>query len=455
MIALLTLLALMLLGFAVRAGVRPVWRLHLPASVVAGAIGLVAFQLAPRGSTEELAATFKGWTTPLIAVVFAGLLIERTDKSRGIARDVARQAIAAWIVILGQVALGVALVAVWIAPAYGVPTAAGQLIEVGMAGGPGTASAMGDVYAAQFNFAEGKDLGLFVATVGLVYGLVSGIALARYGIRRGWARDPGEATAAFVSGIEPTPRSLGAARTRPDVLDPLTLQILWLGSAFAVGWLLQRAWTLGLSHFDDPENKRQFVDQLAALPLFVFTTFGGWIVREARHALRLERLLDPPTLSRLGGVALEVVIVASISTISLSAISRLFVPTIALLVVGAAWCVFNLLWVSPRLLPRGYWFELGLMNYGFATATTPQSILLLKLADPDVRSGAAETYAAAVPLSAPFVGGGLLTFVGFPLLLSRFGPWSVVVPCALAMALLWCVGRRLARVAPTARAGPI
>src|SRR5436190_1690010 len=127
----------MLLGFAVRAGVRPVWRLHLPASVIAGAIGLVAFQLAPRDATADVVATFKGWTTPLIAVVFAGLLIERADKTRGVARDVARQAIAAWIVILGQVALGVAVAAVWIAPAYGITPAVGQLIEVGMAGGPG------------------------------------------------------------------------------------------------------------------------------------------------------------------------------------------------------------------------------------------------------------------------------------------------------------------------------
>ena len=443
--ALLALLVLLLVGFAVRAGVRPVWRLHLPASVIAGAIGLAAFQLAPRGAAADVVATFKSWASPLIAVVFAGLLIERGDASRGVARDVARQAIAAWIVILGQVALGVALTAVWIAPAYGVPTAFGQLIEVGMAGGPGTARAMGDVYARQFHFADGTDLGLFVATFGLVWGLLSGIALARLGIRRGWARDAGESTLGFVSGIEPTPRPLGLARTRPDVLDPLTSQLMWLGSAFAIGWLLQRAWTAGLARFDDPADPQQLTDQLAGLPLFVFTTFGGLIVREALHALRLERLLDPPTLSRLGGVALEVVIVTSISAISLSAITKLFVPTAALLVVGSAWCVFNLLWVSPRLLPRGYWFELGLMNYGFATATTPQSILLLKLADPQTKSGAAETYAAAVPLSAPFVGGGLLTFVGFPLLLARFGPWSVVLPCAAAIALLWLVGRRLAK----------
>ena len=380
----------------------------------------------------------------MIAVVFAGLLIERPERSRGPARDVARQAIAAWIVILGQVLLGVALTAIWIRPAYGVPGAFGQLIEVGMAGGPGSARAMGDVYAKQFNFPAGTDLGLFIATFGLVWGLLSGIALARFGIRRGWSVDRREASAAFVSGIEPTPPLLGNAKTRPDVLDPLTLQLLWLGSAFAVGWLLQRAWVAGLARFDDP-SKVQFVDRLADLPLFVFTTFGGWIVREALHALRLERLLDPPTLSRLAGVALEVVIVTSISAISVTSIRAYLVPTLALLVVGCAWCVFNLLWVSPRLLPRGYWFELGLMNYGFATATTPQSMLLLKLADPDVKSGAAETYAAAVPLSAPFVGGGLLTFVGFPLLIARFGEWSVVALCAVAIALLWIGGRRLCR----------
>lgn len=443
--ALLALLILMLLGFTVRAGVQPVWRLHLPASVIAGAIGLIVFQLAPRDATVDVLATFKSWATPLIAVVFAGLLIERADKTRGVARDVAQQAIAAWIVILGQVALGALLVAIWIRPAYGVPAAFGQIIEVGMAGGPGAARAMGDVYAKQFDFPDGTDLGLFVATFGLVWGLLSGIALARLGIRRGWARDAGEATATFVSGIEPAPKPLGLARTRSDVLDPLTLQILWLGSAFAVGWLLQRGWVAALARFDDPENAQQLTDQLAGLPLFVFTTFGGLIVREALHALQLERLLDPPTLSRLGGVALEVVIVTSISAISLTAISNLFLPTAALLVVGSAWCVFNLLWVSPRLLPRGYWFELGLMNYGFATATTPQSILLLKLADPETKSGAAETYAQAVPLSAPFVGGGLLTFVGFPLLAARFGAWSVVVFCAVAIGVLWIAGRRLRR----------
>ena len=219
-----------------------------------------------------------------------------------------------------------------------------------------------------------------------------------------------------------------------------------------VGWLLQHAWIGALAHLGAADDAASLAGQLAGLPLFVFTTFGGLIVRELLHALRLERLLDPPTLSRLSGVALDVVIVASLASIRLDAIRALLVPTLALVAVGAGWCVFNLIWVSPRLLPRRHWFELGLMNYGFATATTPQSLLLLKLVDPDVRSGAAETYAAAVPLSAPFVGGGVLTFVAFPLLLARgpAGAWGVVAICTLAIAALWFAGRGLTRASDAA-----
>ena len=38
------------------------------------------------------------------------------------------------------------------------------------------------------SFPEGLDLGLFMATVGLVYSLVSGIVLVNIAVRRGWAK---------------------------------------------------------------------------------------------------------------------------------------------------------------------------------------------------------------------------------------------------------------------------
>jgi ESS family glutamate:Na+ symporter len=459
-LALITAAALLLIGFALRAGVKPLRWLHVPSSVIAGAVGWLALNAAQWANATpawvpDVGAQFKAWPATLIAVVFAGLLMEKPERDESAARrarDVARQGIAAWIVILGQVLLGVLATWLLIKPFYGVPGIFGQLVEVGMAGGPGTARAMGEVYKSQ-GFEAGTDLGVFVAAFGLVYGVFSGIALVNLGVRRGWTSRK-VAGPEFVSGLDVEHKPIGHARVRADVLDPLMLQVLLLAAAFGVGLLMQWGWTALCGRFDDPADKGQFVDYLSGLPLFIFTMFGGLIVREALHALGLGKLLDVPTLQRLSGVALELVIVASLTTISLAAITAYFWPVAMLLALGCAWCLFNLVWLSPRLLPKDYWFELGLMNYGFATATTPQSILLLKMVDRDLESGAAETYAAAVPLSAPFVGGGIVTFVGFPALIAAFGEWSVVAVCTVAIASLLIAGFRLARADRAGRAVP-
>ena len=451
LIALLLLLA----GFVLRVGVKPIRWLHVPSSVVGGVVGLALVQatLGLRGQlptwASDTLAQFRSWATPLIALVFAGVLMEKSSRAEGThSSDVLRQGLAAWIVVLGQVALGLLITAAWIGPAFGVPGTFGQLIEVGMAGGPGTARAMGEVYARQFHFDAGTDLGLFVATFGLVWGVFSGIALVNIGTRRGWtalhsqqADGPG-----IVSGIEADEvgDSIGTARVRADVLDPLMLQVLWLVAAFALGMGLQWLFAAGLTRLSAVVPARDVFSYLGQLPLFLFTMLAGWVVREVLHRAGLARLLDVSTLQRLTGVAMDVLIVTSLCAISLTAIRLYFLPVVVLLTVGAAWCVFNLLWVSPRLLPRRNWFELGLMNYGFATATTPQSMLLLKMVDRDLKTGAAETYAAAVPLSAPFVGGGVLTLALFPLLIERIGAGAVGALCATAIIPLWIIGRRLA-----------
>jgi ESS family glutamate:Na+ symporter len=77
-----------------------------------------------------------------------------------------------------------------------------------------------------------------------------------------------------------------------------------------------------------------------------------------------------------------------------------------------------LLYVGRRLLPHKYWFELGIINYGMSTGTTATGLVLLRIIDKDLSSGAAEDYALAAPLSSPFVGGGIIT-LSLPFLLER------------------------------------
>jgi ESS family glutamate:Na+ symporter len=94
-------------------------------------------------------------------------------------------------------------------------------------------------------------------------------------------------------------------------------------------------------------------------------------------------------------------------------------------------------------LPRAYWFELGLLNYGFSTANTPQGMMLLRIIDPDLESGAAQDYAVAAPLSAPFVGGGVITFAVLPALLQAVSAgWVMLVLIGVILGL-YLAGRGL------------
>ena len=75
--------------------------------------------------------------------------------------------------------------------------------------------------------------------------------------------------------------------------------------------------------------------------------------------------------------------------------------------------------------------------------------MLLRIVDPDLESGAAEDYALAAPLSAPFVGGGVIT-LSLPVLVKKVSLAPVLVVIAAALVILYGVGLRLNRRGPGA-----
>ena len=92
-----------------------------------------------------------------------------------------------WGIVLGQTLVGLTVTWLIIQPLYGVPDSFGMLIETGFAGGHGTAAAMGQVLIhPAINLTGATDLGILVATVGLLYGLVSGVFWVNLGVRKGW-----------------------------------------------------------------------------------------------------------------------------------------------------------------------------------------------------------------------------------------------------------------------------
>ena len=464
-VALFVACGLLLIGFLLRAWLKILQVLYVPAAVIGGIVGVVALTLmASRGSSvvsttaTDVIVELRSWPGWLISVIFAGLLIERPGKSlRNSLKLATREGIVVWIIVLGEITLGVLATWLVIKRFYDVPGSFGQLIEAGFAGGHGTATALGEVFKDSLKFEKGRDLGLFFATVGLVYGVVSGIVYINIATRKGWTR-AGNVKIPLLRGTEARhqPEPIAYGKVRSEVIDPLVFQGLILAVAFMVGLALKAVFMeivpLVASLFEtSPAGSQNNVVHFASkLPTFMFTLFAGLLVREAMHLLKIGDLIDPDSMRRITGAAMEFLIVAAVASLNVSAVAEFGWPIALLLLLGFIWTGFCLFFIARMLLPKAYWFELGILNYGMSTGTTAQGLMLLRIIDKDLESGAAEDYALAAPLSAPFIGGGVITLIVLPQLLETEFIGLVALGLVLAVVGLYFFGRRLAKQAATA-----
>lgn len=429
--ALLWACGLLLVGLVLRVKLRILQILFIPAAIVGGIIGLAVspaiLDILPAATVSEM----KSWPGWLIALIFAGLLLVRSDKSiREGLQNTARQGIVVWFIIVGEITLGLFATWLFLKQFYNIPYSFGQLIEAGFAGGHGTAAAMGNLYQS-IGFEEGQDLGFFVATVGLIYGVVSGIVYVNLAVRKGWTR-AGNVEIPLVTGLESRrkPEPIAYGKIRPEVLEPLVMQLVILSMSFGLGLGLQKLLLVVL-----PFTER--------FPLFIFTLLAGLLVRQMMYLLKIGDLIDPESIHRITGIAIEFLIVAAITSLNLQAVLSFFVPVTVLLVLAFMWTGFCLFFVGRRLLPKAYWFELGILNYGMSTGTTATGLMLLRIIDKYLESGAAEDYALAAPLSAPFIGGGIITF-SLPFLVDKIGIAPVAFGLLFIICLLYLLGIKLA-----------
>lgn len=436
-----------MIGVLLRTWVPVLRWIFIPASVIGGLVGLALVQIFQAWDGFEpiattFATTWKGWPGVLISVVFAGLLLEHPGKS--VAESAKRTTLAAimvWVIVLGQVALGLLATWVIILPAFDVPASFGQLIEAGFAGGHGTGAALGTVFVETLDFEAGMDLALAMATIGLIYSVVSGLVFVNLGIRRGWTRTD-RATLEALNRAERVAdaKPMAYARIGSEVIDPFALQIVFVAIAFLIGMGLQAAFVeiaaLGLS-----DDAMKFVGNV---PLFLFTLFGGWTTRRTLNIVGLGHLIDGASIKRIVGISMEFLIVAAIASLRIEVIAAYAFPLSVLCIVAFAWTAVALLVLSRQMLPADCWFELGLLNYGMSTGTTAQGLMLLRIVDKDLESGAAETYALAAPFSAPFIGGGVITFA-LPALLLKIHVGMVSLVLLAIVVGLALVGRSMNR----------
>jgi glutamate:Na+ symporter, ESS family len=440
------LAVLLLVSRMIRQNTSVFRRIFLPSSIIAGALALLLGPEVLGARTpfpDTMVAVWAAMPGILINVVFAALLMgKRLPTLRQIWHYAGPQVCFGQTMAWGQYVIGILLTMLVLGPVYGLPPAAGALIEIGFEGGHGTAAGMGEAFEAA-GFADGQDLALGLATIGLVGGVIIGTILINWAVRTG-AIKPGDTDAVgALADVELTSGGFSAddveelrqeRRREAQPTDPLSIHLGLVGVAIALGWLLLEGlralelmtWARG----EDP------VTVFTHVPLFPLAMIGGVIIQAVSDRIGTSHLISRRLMNRISGTALDFTIVAALGALSIRAIGANLGPFLILTVAGIVWSVLAVIFLAPRIIPTA-WFERGVGDFGQSMGVTVTGLLLMRVADPPNESGALESFGYKQLLFEPVVGGGLFTGASVALL-TAFGSLTMLGVTA-ALMIFWLV----------------
>jgi ESS family glutamate:Na+ symporter len=414
----------LLAGKVLRAKVKLFQKIFLPASIIGGFLGLACGPFILDIIPPDIMVTWQQMPGILINIVFATLFLGvmipgvKTLWSQG-----GSQLCYGMIVGSGQYFVALLVTVLLLTPVFNVPHAFGTILEIGFAGGHGTAAGMEEVFT-QIGFPAGSALAYMSATVGIIVAVVGGIIYINVAIRKGYCKgiDASKGIPEYKkTGLikeDADRQCISTGTVATESIEPLAFHFAIVAIAVLIGW--------GMLYF-----VRKTHPVLQGFPLFPLAMIGGMIVQIISKPFKIDRYYDKKTFDRILGISLDFLVVAAISSLKLDLFLANFWPFMILMVFGILWIYICLVYIAPRMLPVN-WFERGITEYGMQTGVTAIGLLLLRLVDPEYKTDTAQAFGFKQMLYEPFFGGGFITATA-PFIVIGMGVWYSILFAALIM----------------------
>ncbi|TSI15097.1 sodium/glutamate symporter [Brevibacterium aurantiacum] len=410
---------LLIIGMALRSIIPLFRRYFIPAALIGGVIGLAAGPYGFGLVGNDINSTWAAMPGILISVVFAPMLMgQELPKFRESVKVAAPMIVYSYFSSFIIVGIPALLTFFLFTPVFGVNPLFSTIFEVSWPGGHGTAAGMTPAYE-DLGWADGGSLALGSATAGLLFGIIGGMIMLNLAAKRGrLAATRGKAELKTASDLLPEPDIHSKGRINKASLDNLALHVTLIAIAILIGWALKFV-----------------VDMvITGVPLFPLAMIGGLIIQLIAKRSGLAPLIDKATMSSIAGWALDFLVVSAVASISIPVILDNWVSLLICLIVVATISLGVFYYLSPRLFKED-WFEAGIVNFGTCTGVVSVGLLLLRAADPEMKTDAGRAFALKSPFTSPFIGGGFVTAL-YPILAIRYGNLWLGIGCLVVCALI-------------------
>lgn len=434
---------LILIGQYLRAKVRFFQQFFIPASLIAGFMGLAlgnqVLNLVP--FTKSIGS----YPGVLIILVFTivglnGFSKGKSDTAGAVLKRVTSFQLYRFVIYFIQFAFPIAVTLTllkWLVP--DINPGFGILMASGFTGGHGTAAAVGKTFA-DLGWAEASDIGMTFATIGILSGIFGGLAFIKWGTKKGYTAYIKDFK--FISGDMKTGliskenrSSLGNETISSVSLDTLCFHLALIMALSGLGYLLNTKVLAAYVLKGIPDFTISFILGLAFFLIFNKTKIYDYV--------------DTRINSRISGTATDFLVFFGVASIKLSVVVEYAIPLIVLTFCGFI-CVFL------GMIPLGYrmnkesWFERSLFCYGYSTGVFAIGFVLLRIVDPENKSKTVEDTAMS-----PFLNFLEVAFWSLiPAALLAGQGWTVVAivtAATVACFIAAIVGKMWYKEAPDAR----
>ncbi|CAM4132480.1 sodium/glutamate symporter [Jeotgalicoccus halotolerans] len=424
---------LLVVAVFIRIKLKVFKKYFIPASLIAGVLGIIFGPFGIGIFSEEMVSAWGALAGILISIVFAPMLLGvKKSENKGKSKLMIRHLIFSYTASLLQIGVPLLAASLLILPFFDVPEIFATIIEVGWAGGHGTAAGMFEVYDA-LGWDEGGSLAVTTATIGIVFGIVSGIIMINIAVKKGYSaviKDQKDISTEDTEDIIPVDKQTANSveTVNPDMIESTAFHIGLIGIAIILGWFMQQVLNIFVT----------------GIPLFPLAMIGGLIVNAVIMRTKYSITVDKKTLNRIQGVALDFLILGAVASIQIPVVVEFALPLIILTVVTVGLMMWYFYYLGPRFFPKE-WFENAIVHYGAYSGVTAIGLMLLRTADPKMETEAGQGFALRAPLYSPFLGGGLLTAI-IPLLVLNSSGVIIGLSALAIVAILLLISHSLGLV---------
>ena len=398
-------------------------RFGLPIAVISGIVGI---SIGPYGIihflSKETTNVWSNFPTPLLSLVFATLMMGRPIPNiNGLIKPIVNQFLLALSLGFGQFFVGGLVIKYILSPSMETNPLMGCLIEVGFEGGHGAASIIRESFN-KLGFEDGLDLGLAMATMGLLSSSLLGSIFIFLGRTLGLTD-----TEEIID--KQDKRTSNIKNGIFSDLRILLINLGFVGLAICFGVLLLKFLRYLSNYFGEFSQ-----DVILSLPVFPLILIGSLLIRYILEKTKNIDLISNLLQREIGILSTDLLIFTAMASLDIKTVFENWILILVLTIFGLFWNLICIAYFAYFIFDD-YWFEKSLIEFGNSTGVVASGLLLLRLADPKNVSKTLPIFTSKQLFAQLILSGGFFTVLA-PLIISKIGLdyWTEI--CALITLLI-------------------